>query len=212
VLVGSFRSPSQVSCDLCDPTQQGLVWIVVVQMVGILPSPSQMAITAKEGYERGIEVAAAVSPAGTWKKGNQEIGYLFDQQQSQPSGCPFGSVPGREQRTQRPPSRSLTRNQRSDCSSSSMFTKVFMASPCHSRWQRGIGNLDQRHQTDRLFGNYRVLWCDLLPVVAMIATAMTPLTQKNPQKRPLKSLNLNPPRGRSTHNPGRAVDILHRRC
>ena len=63
--VASFRLQSQMPGDLCDPTQQGLVLVVIVQMVGILPSPCQMAITAKQRNELGIEVAIPVRPVMT---------------------------------------------------------------------------------------------------------------------------------------------------
>ena len=61
----SLGLPSQVSCDLCDPTQQGLVLVLVVQMIGRLSSPDEVAVTAQEGNELRIEVAALVSPVVT---------------------------------------------------------------------------------------------------------------------------------------------------
>ena len=61
-LPGSFRLQSQVSCDLCQSAQQRLILVVVVQMIGILSSPYEVAIPAQEGNEHRIEIPALVRP------------------------------------------------------------------------------------------------------------------------------------------------------
>lgn len=64
-----FRRHSQVPSDFGQSAQQWLVFVAIVKMVGVPPSPSEVAVPAQEGNEHRIEIPTSVLPVvtiGAW--------------------------------------------------------------------------------------------------------------------------------------------------